>query len=156
VAGASTTFACNGAKGSPGAPGAPGAPGSPWTAGGTLPVGSTETGTWSFFSTPQEAGNTYYSVSLSFNIPLAAGLDSSHVHYSSDANFGTFCTGTPAEPTAPSGELCVYETESLRTHKNVIAGPGGSAGASPAGAFVQFVQEEEEPWFAKGSWAVTG
>ena len=39
-----------GAQGKEGPPGTNGKDGSPWTAGGTLPSGETETGTWAFAS----------------------------------------------------------------------------------------------------------
>jgi hypothetical protein len=47
-------------------------------------------------------------ISISFPIPLAAPLDDAHTHLFSDADFATFCTGTLENPTAPSGELCIY------------------------------------------------
>ncbi len=65
-----------GPQGPKGDAGAPGAPGSPWTAGGTLPSGATETGSWMLLS---ENATT-----LSFNVPLKAPLDASKVHLASD------------------------------------------------------------------------
>jgi hypothetical protein len=145
-----------GAKGATGATGATGPEGEPWTDGGTLPPGSTETGAWSL-RTPKEFG-VYY-VSLSFNIPLAAGLDSAHVHYSTDEDFGTFCTGTPAAPTAPSGELCIYQTLLTEATKTAIISPSFSTGAGTSGAVVLFNVPEPDPELPAvgvGSWAVTG
>src|SRR6478672_11177626 len=80
--GANGANGAQGAKGDPGAPGAPGEPGpegppgSPWTAGGTLPVGSTETGVWAMPHSPEN--NT---AAISFTIPLAEPLEGSEVHF---------------------------------------------------------------------------
>jgi hypothetical protein len=70
---ATSTNVCNGKNGTPGPPGAPGDPGpagSPWTAGGTLPSGSTETGSWLGTTNAAEKGNFV----LTFPIPLAAPI----------------------------------------------------------------------------------
>jgi hypothetical protein len=57
VAANGTTYACNG---------------SPWTAGGTLPVGASETGQWAWFTKDyKQAQNTW--VPISFEVPLKAG-----------------------------------------------------------------------------------
>ena len=142
-----STFACNGAEG------APGANGSPWTAGGTLPVGSTEKGTWAAFGSTTDAAGLF--APISFIVPLAASLDSSHVHYTGQANFATFCTGTANKPTAPSGELCVYKGTALNAKIIAVNPPEGPEGASEAGAVVT-VEPEGSLSIVSGSWAVTG
>ena len=121
-----------------------------------LPVGSTETGAWAFYAPP---GFQVASAPISFNIPLAAPLDSAHVHYSTEATFGTFCEGTVEEPTAKTGELCVYQREIREAESPAIEVLGSTAhGASPGGAFVGFLNnsETEAAGRANGSWAVTG
>jgi len=102
-----------------------GTPGSPWTAGGTLPVSSTETGSWVL---PTSGGSVF--TAISFPIPLSAELGGCgdvtdphleeagcHVHVQTESNFTDFdgagagttgCTGSAQSPTAPSGHLCVY------------------------------------------------
>jgi hypothetical protein len=117
-------YACNGEEGSP------------WTAGGTLPHGATETGTWSLGkATAEQVGETppQILVPISFPIPLAAGLAqdpvpaNSHVHYvfppsvpgqpgeeinetPGEEGFvpSTHCLGTAEAPTAQAGNLCIY------------------------------------------------
>jgi hypothetical protein len=142
---------CNGAEGEEGEPGEDG---SPWTAGGTLPVGSSETGTWGVAGLE---GNLVSS-SISFPIRLAAALDESHVHLFTDAGFASTCTGSVANPTAPSGNLCIYEGEmaGFEFESGMPQIPGTfEKGASKAGAFM---------WggitgpfgTANGTWAVTG
>lgn len=67
-----------------------GATGSPWSAGGTLPSGSTETGAWSF-KMASGTGET----SLSFPIPLAGALSSTNTKTNSlAAGTGTTISGS--------------------------------------------------------------
>ena len=75
-----------------------------------LGVGTTETGSIAYQKPTEEAGGSLLVVSLaiSFAIPLAAELDHEHVELVEAGKTGSKCTGTPAEPTAPSGVLCVY------------------------------------------------
>lgn len=137
--------------------------GSPWTAGGTLPAGKTETGTWAF-TTP--APENAVKVPISFTIPLAAPLDGDHVHLvSADGssevvlNEDTFelenvtptgCgvaltpAGTVESPKAAPGNLCVYFTkieprpdkEALTPSEPYIVPPG--AECEGVGCLVEF------------------
>jgi len=98
-----------GAPGAQGSPGARGPQGDPWTAGGVLPAGETETGTWSIGALPGQvvvndpanevtatvAPPEFINSAISFPIPLASELsgegclsvvgdpvaDTCHVHY---------------------------------------------------------------------------
>jgi len=135
-----TQYVCNGAEG------AAGATGEPWPAGGTLPPGATETGSW---NTAVLGAVGVQLVSLSFPIPLANPLDDAHTHYEDDADFDDFCTGDPSNPTAPSGHLCVY--------KLLVAGanPVPLEFVSEVGTLWQ-VEISGPPGLAAGNWAVTG
>jgi hypothetical protein len=134
-AGATKSHACNG---------------SPWTAGGTLPVGSTETGAWAFGPVPEGSGNILAPVA-SFTIPLAAPLGGSgcfiattgggavgpcNVHFISSAGkevlfnlevehneevTSAACPGTAAAPAAESGNLCVYDFSISHAESSSIA-----------------------------------
>ena len=121
-AGANGTNGEKGAAGSPGAKGATGETGatgdtgSPWTAGGTLPSGETETGSWGLvFSGAADM------VDVSFPIPLAAALDAAHVVRIPAAGTppavceepGHPGAASPANPEADPGYLCVYHKKSL-------------------------------------------
>ncbi len=147
-AGSTTTLACNGKEGSP------------WAAGGTLPVGATETGTVvdPRFSEPEVE---HILVPISFPIPLATELDSNHVEVVKLGATGTNCTGTPATPTAPSGFLCVYmshepEAGDVSTYE-IFNALKSANGASTAGTifFAILIGTTESEYFA-GTWAVTG
>lgn len=107
VGSGTATYACNG---------------SPWTAGGTLPMGATETGTWSFEK--GEVGREPR-VPISFPIPLAKELEDSeackeekgpcviHTIKEGEENVAGCGHGTREHPEAEPGNLCIYET-SLR------------------------------------------
>jgi len=155
-----TTFACNGADG---------ANGSPWTAGGTLPVGSTETGTWDFSATPAgtaELEKNVVFVPISFPIPLAAPIsDPSHAILVPHENTTTaHCSappvnGTLEDPKAESGYLCVYSNFLIGEAKlepNGFGFIGSDAGNSVSKVGTNLGLVISEPTIGFGSWAVTG
>jgi hypothetical protein len=133
----------------------------------TLPHEETETGT---LSLTQEEGAVMFA-QLSFPIPLAAGLDSSHVHLVTVTSGLSECPGTGAAPAAEPGNLCIYQESKsgLKTdgpHAEVFAeifvpasgGPplfGGIAGAGTTGAGVSFLGEGTGLRSFVGTWAVT-
>ncbi len=127
--------------------------GNPWTAGGTLPVGSTETGVLSL-NTTQAASNPIgpFFVSIipiPFSIPLSEALTAPNIHFSTDAGFDTTCTGSAANPTAPSGHLCVYLDAPMvnMTYFTISA-------SHTTGVLLGFTVTENA--FGNATWAVTG
>jgi hypothetical protein len=158
--------------------------GSPWTAGGTLPKGSTETGIWSFEGGKQEittevegtkstatVGSPEAFAPISFpiqdNISLngAQGDPLAHWHYSSEANFSDFdgagtetvgCKGSVLLPSAPEGNVCVYQSGSLlgATYVAMTQQPGGSVGLRKHGGVIKFTVTGSVAR-GTGSWAVT-
>jgi len=169
--GGKTTTACNGEKGKAGAQGPPG---EPWTAGGTLPEGSTETGTWTISQTAkkgkeatEELGLTRPSTAISFPIPLAAPIAEANVKIFEGLNptIPTGCTGTVVEEEsvadlkAEPGNLCVW----IRARKNITTSnlasfdpEAGVRGAGTHGAIFSVSIGVAEESFAEGTWAVTG
>ncbi|MGA9875121.1 MAG: hypothetical protein WBQ21_04860 [Solirubrobacteraceae bacterium] len=114
-----------GAKGAAGPAGPGGPQGSPWTDGGTLPVGSSETGQWSFSLTKglEHLSAPLVTASISFPIPLAKALSGAHTHFIGtgegenepneklpEENGEKLCSGNRKEPKAASGNLCVFLT----------------------------------------------
>jgi hypothetical protein len=153
---------CNGANG---AEGEKGDEGDPWTAGGTLPPGATETGAWSFSGS--DATPTMFAP-ISFFIPLGPGMFSGpnaeiQSHYSTQPDFSTFCHGTALAPTAPPGELCVYQGEveksefvgvgNTQTQFSLTPGQSGSGGGIIRFSFTGAAGEAA---FGFGSFAITG
>jgi hypothetical protein len=131
--GATGPAGSQGEKGTPGNEGPEGndgKEGSPWTAGGTLPSGKTETGTWGArFEGTAEA---FSFSSISFPIPLAASLTDKgpgeeHTYYvtleeqkeekgqkdpagcEGEPKPGEKVKGTVENPQAAKGNLCLYE-----------------------------------------------
>lgn len=147
-----TAYVCNGEEGEP------------WTAGGTLPAGATETGSWLV------SGNAASCVSgcnflteLSFPIPLSEGLTASQVKFQPDgAEPTTECPGSASEPKAGSGFLCIYEGETPEEAGEILTALvvkpyKQEPGAGTTGGFlVVVVQSEAESIGIGGTWAVTG
>lgn len=150
-----------GKQGLEGKQGEKGVTGSPWTAGGTLPKGATETGTWG-----AAAHEGLEVAALTFQIPLTSPLDGAHVHYLTLEEVAggavSQCPGSSAAPTAVEGNLCVYEAELSNPNNGVTPALSGvhdphttGFGAGVAGAALQLATTEPEAiiW---GSYAVTG
>jgi len=120
-------YACIGEDGEPGEKGEKGDEGSPWTAGGTLPPGATETGTWAFSRSVEtittevegekkeikvgDSEEILVPISFPIRLPTQGGnLLPEKVHYSTEEDFETFCQGTSALPKPVNSlELCIYE-----------------------------------------------
>jgi hypothetical protein len=146
-------YACNGAAGQNGQTG--------FTE--TLPVGKTETGTWTYQGLKEEAstnGNLYL-VPISFPIPLASGLDASHTVFVPEGGTDPNCTGSVANPTAPSGYLCVYTSEIISANVGSPisfkfippVGPPNQTSRIGTNLAVQFTANVS---YGGGAWAVTG
>jgi Collagen triple helix repeat (20 copies) len=131
--------------------------GQPWTAGGTLPAGSTETGAWAFdASEASAAGSGRILVSYSLPIPLSVTIQgAANVHYV-DFDGDSTCTGTYLEPTAPAGMACFYEYEVVNAHFVSVKGIESAEinEVNPPGGFLEFnqIKDHAEGW---GSFAVT-
>jgi Collagen triple helix repeat (20 copies) len=131
-----------------------GADGSPWTVGGTLPVNATETGGWTY--TSPASAEPFLIIErgplISFPIPLAAALNSSHVAFQGAPQ----CSGSIAHPTAASGYLCIYGTEYGEAWEGIGSQKlsSNTEGADTAGMqFSLFIFPETT---IRGTWAVTG
>jgi hypothetical protein len=168
-----------GAAGKNGTNGTNGKDGSPWTAGGTLPSGQTETGTW---GVDNVANGTFASIPISFNVPLSTTLEfhtkleeeeekgATQVHYilanGKESRGGaeetqTACQGSAEAPKAKPGNLCVYVGEDLLNRLSPVP-PGGIltpygefvSGSGKSGAIVAVVATTGGNLIL-GSWAVT-
>jgi len=154
--------ACNGKEGKAG---------SPWTAGGVLPQGATETGTWTTQESAAEV--SLERVSISFPVQLSKPLAARHSVFvtigEQEAGSGAsyeHCEGSAEAPRAKEGYLCVYQGHEANPKKGSFElgleqSPGDeSSSAGVAGIILNFVYEgeaspgEEHGMF--GSWAVTG
>lgn len=133
--------------------------GSPWTAGGKLPVGSTETGTWSLNATEED---TEVVAPISFPIRLISELGPGTVHFQGESEFATTCKGEVRFPKADSGNLCVYYRECPgfvcgeleNATFEFFTDPSGTEGGGVSGVLMHFGVTGSAHGF--GSWAVTG
>jgi hypothetical protein len=162
--GGSAVEVCNGEEG------AKGKEGSPWVAGGTLPKGSTETGTWAV-----QAPSSTAKVPISYNIPLPSEVlaevipgkkeDCSVLGEPEKAECEAkekaqeeHCPGEVNEPKAAEGFLCFYvvKTPKLTPNTTIIfhGYPGGSGSGGQVGTVVNF-STTEASLSGEGSWAVT-
>lgn len=147
-----STFACNGEEG------IQGPEGEPWTAGGTLPPGKTETGTWAWG--PVAPGLTEAKLALSIPIPMAVGTEAASHFITEEAAENTpiaECPGTHEEPKAAPGNFCMYESFPTGTFTSIgfidpVSGEGGKFGRT--GAIVTFFGVVEKK-SGRGDWAVT-
>ena len=142
-----------GAQGKEGKPGAEGKEGSPWTAGGVLPSGKTETGTWAFVSHAEESVR----VPLSFSIPTNEPLQPTHgrgpvelVQPGEEDQIDAHpnCPGSVAKPQANPGFICVY-SEKL---EDSLTGQGP---VRTSGVVLIFEAKSSTPQTDEGTWAVT-
>jgi Collagen triple helix repeat (20 copies) len=142
--GAKGDTGARGPEGLEGPEGPRGLEGNPWTAGGVLPSGETETGTWGFGAEPAETGQL---VTLSLNIPLAEKPEA--IHYLKPGEGETpECPGTVQEPEAAPGQVCIYAVVEEKANFVSVFGERFTTGA----AVLFNVQKEG---IAFGTWAIT-
>ena len=169
--GANGNNGAEGKAGTNGTNGEKGPEGSPWTAGGTLPAGKTETGTWTFSDPPGIPEPFIQAVSLSFPIPLGERLEEANTHFvkkgetaPKECDEGTV-KGTVAEPKAAPGNLCIYSDSPVGKitplsegifdpEKSVSNCCAAEPGVGKSGALV-FFEEAKAEEKQEGDWAVT-
>ena len=135
-------YACNGASGQDGQDGQTG-----FTK--TLPPGSTETGAW--FAPMPKLHRELQMASISFSIPLAAGIDGAHTLLENEADFATHCHGSFESPSADPGYFCAYGA--IFNAAVRVEGLGTAGGQME----IEVGLDEEIPFTAAaGTWAVTG
>lgn len=167
-----------GPEGPEGPEGEAGVAGSPWTFGGVLPPGATQTGG---FAASAVGAVNFQAVptAISFPVPLAEALAETQVHpvtrkewnHEGGGTVPPECAvggeeGSPANPLAQAGHLCLYiaETNNIYTEPTALAfqieplapKPAGT-GASTGGARLVFTKNESTGAAeASGAFAVTG
>jgi hypothetical protein len=122
--------------------------------GGPLESGVTMKGVWKVDTTNAGAPHTGLPggavgalLDISYPIPLASAPT---VHRWDQVDFGETCTGSAADPTAPSGHLCIYDH--LVVGFTLFAAPLLN---TPHGAVLATNNVAAEA-LGVGSWAVTG
>lgn len=173
--GATGATGVTGPTGSAGATGATGAEGiCSSTTSCVLGPGATETGVWSFGAVTEGAVPTEIppiqeplNVPISLNIPLPAEIGEANAHYMKKGETNPACGGSPGEPKADPGHLCVYTTEESEAPEGSPFGvthlvaavskarpPVGEGGAATAGSIIRVLVVEKKA-LAYGTFAVT-
>jgi hypothetical protein len=123
--------------------------GSPWTAGGVLPSGQTETGTWGAWKSNN--------ASISFPVPLSAALpETGIVKIAKEATPPEECDNgegaapTVSNPEADPGFLCIFTGEGAQP--NTTFSGGAVQGAGTTGAVFLWFSEQAGSF---GTFAVT-
>ena len=143
-----------GSQGKEGKPGAEGVQGSPWTAGGTLPSGKTETGTWAFTKNAEGQIRIPISFPIPTNEPLTSTggrgpVEFSEPHEEDPQNTHPDCHGSVARPEADPGFICVY----AETLEDPFTEPGP---VRTSGTVLIFASNTTAvPQVDEGTWAVT-
>lgn len=140
---------CNGEEGQPG---------EPWTAGGVLPVGSTETGTWA----DTVEGET--ATAFSFNVPLGKKPTEAIVvpigGTNANCDNGTGEAPSASNPEADPGFVCVFVgydeagAASVEVTFNPAEGPSAGAGQTSKNGLGLYLGAATFS-FISGSYAVT-
>jgi hypothetical protein len=154
----SGTSGKNGANGLAGSQGAAGKEGKEGAPGKDVPTvlaaGKSERGYYAAWG----IGGGYLGTAITYQVPLSAPLDATHVHFVKTGTTVPACTGDAATPTAASGNLCVYETSSGgATFGNIFPqSTGGGTGSDLDGFGIWFIATGSTGDWTYGSWAVTG
>jgi hypothetical protein len=121
-----------------------------------LGSGQTLRGYVEIWNVADAAGETT-ATSVSFQFPLAAAPAPHFIPAGAPNPPG--CTGTPAEPGAAAGNLCVYEVTPVNAIGRVITGPAGVGSASRFGfgarASADTAPANDTPYGYAAVWAVT-
>ncbi len=150
------TTACNGKEGSP------------WTAGGTLPSGKSEEGTWGEYNTKAVEGEK--TLAIAFGIPLktapVAHFIGANKELAGEVNEAAAikegkCTGNAQKPEAASGNLCVFSAGAVGLGGTPVLffdpqdASKNTEASGTAGTLLLFSSETGFVVFA-GTWVVTG
>ena len=164
--GTNGTPGTEGKEGKAGKNGTNGKEGSPWTDGGTLPVGSTETGVWSMGPIVTGPGEANLSTAISLPIPLAAPISGNKViHVFEGTLIPSGCSGvvvgeSVTDLKAEPGNFCVWVRPfgSVKASEINPADPedNGNIEIGTHGAVLGTSSAFKEESFSEGTWAVTG
>jgi hypothetical protein len=158
-----TQYVCNGAKGATGPTGPTGPEGGGGGGGGfaeTLPSGKTETGAF-LVRGEEKAAEIQLGAPVSWSIPLTQVAAEAIIFHLTDADGDATCTGSSIHPTAPTGKLCFYVTESNNLANFEVAEiapyeQSQLGKVSTSGAFIAVeVEGLSKSRFSQGSFAIT-
>ncbi|HVD38096.1 MAG TPA: hypothetical protein VNC15_04615 [Solirubrobacterales bacterium] len=138
-----------GARGPEGPQGETGSDGPPGPTTAILPAGETETGIWSFTNIDVISGFS----TITYGLRLEDEV-TTHWIPAPGTSSDPACDGTPAEPKADPGALCVYAIESANVGSPTFSAPNQVD--TQSGQTMEFtLTNKEAEAYGRGSWAVT-
>lgn len=124
----------------------------------TLASGQTMKGEWSVGGFPATASGQYIWAAFTFPLTLASAPAAPAANYIPVGGASTAsCPGTPGNPLAAAGQLCVYARTCGNTDFSCIFSPAGTGcgTADPFGAGLYFLSAGAGQAYCYGTWAVT-
>jgi hypothetical protein len=144
-----------GAPGSPGAPGAAGDKGDPGPLLDVLPSGRTIKGVYTAMHEATAPGEIF-AETASFQFPMPSNLLTPHFVSSGGLPPAACAAGSPGEPKAAPGHLCVFETNDGNATLSGIVNPAaGGTGVSKYGFVLEFTSNGSGLAVSRGTWAAT-
>lgn len=156
-----------GLQGQQGPTGQQGATGPSALDGGSIPSGTTVTGAWGGRYTAALAGSqtNSYLLPSSFPLPAPIALTDANVNFGAGTaapvgDADPACTGSAANPTAPSGKVCIYVNAGTRDNSTLtgfkLTAAGGASNADRYGFEVRIIEVSNPGTIrAEGTWAYT-
>jgi len=139
-----------GARGPEGPQGEIGSDGPPGPTTAILPAGETETGIWSFTNIDVISGFS----TITYGLRLKTDEPTPHWIPAPGNSSDPACDGTPAEPKADPGALCVYAIESANVGTPVFS--ANNQVDTQSGQTMEFtLTNKAAEAYGRGSWAVT-
>jgi hypothetical protein len=120
---------------------------------GTLPPGKTLRGVYWALDDDEVSGQSIAAGVISFPVPLTTAPVSHYIPEGSPVPAG--CSGTPQNPVASPGHLCVFQESGYNTSSIIISAPDDGASSSRHGAIVLAFSAGTGRFSNAGRWAVT-
>ena len=120
---------------------------------GTLPAGKTIRGVYWAIDDDEVSGQSIAAGVISFPVPLKTAPIPHYIPEGSPVPAG--CSGTPQNPAASPGHLCVFQESGYNVGSVVMSSPDDFANSSRHGAIVLAFSAGTGRFSTAGRWAVT-
>jgi hypothetical protein len=120
---------------------------------GTLPPGKTLRGVYWAIDDDEVSGSSITAAEISFPVPLKTAPTPHYIPEGAPNPAG--CSGTPQNPVASPGHLCVFQESGYNTSSVIVSAPDDSAFSSRHGAIVLAFSAGTGRFSNAGRWAVT-
>ena len=120
---------------------------------GSLAPGKTMRGVYWALDDDEDANQSIASSEISFAVPLATAPIAHFIPDGGAVPAG--CSGTPENPGASPGHLCVFQESGFNVSDSVVATPNDTVGATRHGAILLTFSAGAGRFSNAGRWAVT-